>query len=803
MFKVYNCIATEHDLKLVALAAFVCILASVAAIRLLRYARISSGRMRGVWLTVSAISTGFGIWATHFIAMLAFTPSLPGGYNIMLTLMSLIAAILLTGVGLTVSLIDRRPAPWIGGAIVAIGIAAMHYTGMAAFEVAGQVFWDPTLVAASIAIGAVIGAIALPVGLHSDREVWKIGGSLLLALAICGHHFTAMGAASIIYDPSISMSQSALPSQWLAFAVAIACLAILGMAAAGVVIDIRDHRRSALETDRMRELADASVEGLLVCDGQTIVSANKSFSQLVRTSPDGLIGGLLENCFPDPIARFKLMSKPNHAVETELRHRDGSKTPVELIMRPIIFAERPHLVIAVRDLKARKEAEQHIHFLAHHDALTGLPNRSFFNARVDQEIAALEPGKSLGILCLDLDRFKEINDLFGHAAGDRALQAVASRIGALLADGQMMARLGGDEFAILVPGLSGPAAAGRLAETILETLGSSNDAPEISIAASIGIALSPDDATDRQALLNHADVALYRAKQEGRNTYRFFEAKMGAEVRNRRLLEHDLRQAITHDELWLAYQPQLDIRRGKVVGFEALVRWKNPTRGEISPGVFIPIAEEIGAILPIGDWVLREACREAASWETPLKVAVNVSAVQLHNAAFAKDLHQILIETGLPGKRLEIEITETALVRDLNRTLATLRQVKALGVEIAMDDFGTGYSSLSNLRAFPFDRIKIDRSFIKSVHSNQQAATIVRAVLGLGKGLGLPVIAEGVETNEELRFLQDESCDEVQGYLLGRPAAIGSFRQYTHLGDVNLPESVREWAMPERRAAGA
>jgi predicted signal transduction protein with EAL and GGDEF domain len=304
--------------------------------------------------------------------------------------------------------------------------------------------------------------------------------------------------------------------------------------------------------------------------------------------------------------------------------------------------------------------------------------------------------------------------------------------------------------------------------------------PEMTIATSIGIALSPDDAVDRQSLLNHADVALYRAKSEGRNTYRFFEAKMGAEVRERRLLEHDLRLAISHGELWLAYQPQLDIRRGKVIGFEALVRWKSRARGEISPAVFIPIAEEIGAILPIGDWVLRETCREAATWQTPLKIAVNVSAVQLHNPAFAQELRQVLLETGMPASRLEIEITETALVRDMNRTLATLRQVKALGVEIAMDDFGTGYSSLSNLRAFPFDRIKIDRSFITSVHSNQQAATIVRAVLGLGKGLGLPVIAEGVETSAELRFLQEENCDEVQGYLIGRPASISSFRQYTH-----------------------
>jgi diguanylate cyclase len=538
----------------------------------------------------------------------------------------------------------------------------------------------------------------------------------------------------------------------------------------------------------MRDLADASVEGLLVCDGQTIVSANKSFSQLAAIPADDLVGRTLESCFPDAIARAELMSKPNQAIETGLRDRDGSMTPVELIMRPIVFAQRPHHVIAVRDLKARKDAEQHIHFLAHHDALTGLPNRSFFNARVDQEIAALAPGKSLGVLCLDLDRFKEINDLFGHAAGDRALQTFASRIGSLLDDGQMMARLGGDEFAILMPDVAGPAAAGRLAESILEVLRDASRTPDIAIATSIGIALSPDDAVDRQALLNHADVALYRAKQEGRDTYRFFEAKMGAEVRDRRQLEHDLRLAIPRGELWLAYQPQMDIRRGKVVGFEALLRWKNPARGEISPGVFIPIAEEVGAILPIGEWVLTEACREAASWTTPLKVAVNVSAVQLHNPLFAQQLHQTLIETGLPGRRLEIEITETALVRDLNRTLATLRQVKALGVEIAMDDFGTGYSSLSNLRAFPFDRIKIDRSFIKQVHTNQQAATIVRAVLGLGKGLGLPVIAEGVENQEELRFLQEESCEEVQGYLFGRPAAIGNFRQYTH-SDAELPQA--------------
>jgi diguanylate cyclase len=512
-----------------------------------------------------------------------------------------------------------------------------------------------------------------------------------------------------------------------------------------------------------------------------IVSVNTSFAALTGLSASNLVGARLESCFPDRVARARLLSGPNLPVETSLRHLDGSMTPVELIRRPIVFAGRPHHVVAVRDLQARKEAEQHIHYLAHHDALTSLPNRSHFNGRIDQEIAALARGESLAVLCLDLDRFKEVNDLFGHAAGDKVLQTVASRVTAVLGERQMMARLGGDEFAILMPGVANPAAASRLAETILGALRAASDTPETnSISTSIGIAICPDDATDRQALLSHADTALYRAKTEGRNTYRFFEARMGAEVRERRMLEHDLRLAIARGELQLVYQPQKEVMNQAVTGFEALLRWKHPTRGYISPAIFIPIAEETGAILEIGDWVLKTACREAATWTQPVTVAVNVSAVQLYNAGFVTELHQILLETGLPARRLEIEITETALVRDFNRALTTLRQIKALGIRIAMDDFGTGYSSLSNLRAFPFDKIKIDGSFIKSVNSNDQAATIVRAVLGLGRGLGLPVLAEGVETDAELKFLQDELCNEVQGYLLGRPAAIGSFRNFTH-----------------------
>jgi diguanylate cyclase (GGDEF)-like protein/PAS domain S-box-containing protein len=785
MMKIYSCIANAHDLRLVGLAAFVCLLASYAAVNLLRHARISQGHMRKIWLAISAMSTGFAIWATHFIALLAFTPGIPSGYNAVLTVLSLIGSVPLTAAGLTVSLAPNwRQGPWVGGALVAGGIAAMHYIGIAAFEVTGVILWDPLFVTMSIILGGVIGATALPVGLSGKDERSKIVGALLLTLAICSHHFTAMAAVSIIPDPTVELSPSALSTGWLAVGVAIASFAVVGSALAGVVLDIRDHRRSEIEIGRMRDLANASVEGLLVCDGELIVSVNTSFAALIGLPANRLVGVGLESCFPDKIARTKLLSVSNRPVETSLRHADGSMTPVELILRLIDFAGRPHHVVAVRDLQLRKEAEQHIHYLAHHDTLTSLPNRGHFNNRIDEELAALARDESLAVLCLDLDRFKEVNDLFGHAAGDKVLQAVASRVSAVLGERQMMARLGGDEFAILMPGVSGPAAVSRLAESVLEALHTTSDTPEINgISTSIGIALCPDDASDRQALLSHADTALYRAKADGRNTYRFFEARMGNEMRERRLIEHDLRLAIERNELRLVYQPQLNIRNNTIAGFEALLRWKHPTRGEISPSVFIPVAEETGTILEIGTLVLKTACREAATWALPLTVAVNVSAVQLYSAEFVQELHKILLETGLPARRLEIEITESALVRDFTRALTCLRQIKALGIGIAMDDFGTGYSSLSNLRAFPFNKIKIDGSFVKSVNSNEQAATIVRAVLGLGRGLGLPVLAEGVETEAELQFLKDERCDEVQGYLVGRPAAIGHFRNLTH-GDV-------------------
>ncbi|RDI59180.1 bifunctional diguanylate cyclase/phosphodiesterase [Microvirga subterranea] len=783
MLTVYDCLVTRHDLRLVALAAVVCALASFTVLNLLNHVRRSEGPSRQVWIYVAAVAGGFGTWATHFIGMLAFSPDLNTGYDIGLTALSLLAAICIMGLGMTVALLGAsRWSAWLGGAVMGGGIASMHYLGMAAFQVPGRLSWDGSLVATSIAAGIVLGAAAMRVGLRDGRMRSALAGAVLLTLAIAGHHFTAMGAVTIAPDPTRQVSAVALSSEWLAVAVALASFAILVLSFAGLALDLRDRRRARLEIERMRSLANAAVEGLLVCDGETVVSANSSFTGLTGFSPGDIVGADLSTLLPLPDVIARLLACPDQAVEADLRQSGGGVIPVELIMRTVTYADKPHNVIAVRDLRDRKQAEARIHFLAHHDALTGLANRTSFDHRLDLDIEThRKTQERFAVLCLDLDRFKEINDIFGHSAGDHLLCKAAEKLKAALDDDQMLARVGGDEFAVIMPGLRDPVQAGRLAERLLQALeGKQDGGPFDLISVSIGIAIYPDDASGRTALLSNADAALYRAKKEGRGTYRFFEVAMSEEVRERRMIEHDLRLAIEKGEMAIAYQPQTRIGTQEITGFEALLRWNHPVRGDMSPAVFIPIAEESGIILRIGEWVLREACREASSWDRPLKIAVNVSALQVNNPTFVTLVQAILDESGLAPERLELEITESVLIRDPERALQTLTQLKAIGVSIAMDDFGTGYSSLSNLRNFPFDKIKIDRSFVRAIDVNIQAAAIVRAVLGLGRGLGLPVIAEGVETNGELAFLNAEGCREAQGYLFGQPAPIEMFRSVTH-----------------------
>jgi diguanylate cyclase len=435
-------------------------------------------------------------------------------------------------------------------------------------------------------------------------------------------------------------------------------------------------------------------------------------------------------------------------------------------------------VFTHEDITERTQSEARIEHLAFHDPLTDLPNRAAFNDHIVKTFnLASMVDEHFAVLFIDLDRFKEINDVYGHSAGDRFLAEIGRRL-ALACEGAFLARLGGDEFTIVSSGgmqrASAEALCGRLSAVM--------DAPvcieqhEIQGSFTIGASLYPQDGADVNTLVANAEAALYRAKAEQRGTIRFFEPTMDRQTREKRLLQQDIALALEKNELELYFQPQA-ATSGEIFGFEVLLRWRHPVRGIVSPGLFIPLAEETGVIGAIDEWVLRQACREAASWPNPLSIAVNLSPVDFRRGDIPAMILSALLETGLNPQRLEIEITEGVLIEDFERAITILRKIKNLGVRIAMDDFGTGYSSLSYLQSFPFDKIKIDQSFIAKIGRNFPAAAIIHAILGLGRTLSLPVIAEGVETEEQLAFLAKEGCKEVQGYLIGRPQPIAHYRQ--------------------------
>jgi diguanylate cyclase (GGDEF)-like protein len=443
--------------------------------------------------------------------------------------------------------------------------------------------------------------------------------------------------------------------------------------------------------------------------------------------------------------------------------------------RVIAYSHRPisdgGWVLTYEDVTERHRSEARISFMARHDSLTALPNRALFGERLEQALAALGLGGGFGLLLVDLDRFKEVNDTHGHPIGDALLRVVARRLTACARDGDTVARLGGDEFAIIGMGLRDAQGAEELATRIIQTVSEpfAIEGYRLDIGASVGIAIATEGNCDADGLLRDADIALYSVKKDGRGTYALFTPDMETALQARRALEHDLLQSLAQDQMELLYQPMVALADGRIRGFEALLRWNHPTRGRMQPDLFIPLSEEIGFIDRLGAWILRQACADAACWPFELKVAINVSPVQFRSGHLIRYLEEALAETGIPSSRVELEITETTLLHENETTLATLRGMHALGVRIVLDDFGTGFSSLSYLRSFPFDRIKIDRSFVKDFGLRNDADAIIRAIVGLGKSLRIPVTAEGVETREQLQLVRVEGCDEAQGYLISRP----------------------------------
>ena len=527
-------------------------------------------------------------------------------------------------------------------------------------------------------------------------------------------------------------------------------------------------------------------QGLCMFDGNgRLVICNEHYIQMYNLSADVVKPGctlleLLEHrsqCdgFMDDPAEY------DTKIRTAARNGEKFNITIELPDgRVIEVVNQPMAgggwVATHEEITERKQAEAKIAYLAHHDVLTGLPNRAAFNecfAKVLDE--ATVSGEPFAIMCLDLDRFKHVNDLFGHALGDALLCDVAKRLKAV-ARGAFLARIGGDEFSLIVTESNVASAAARLAERITTALGDciELDGRKITANASVGVAIYPNDAVDGQKLICNADAALYRAKSDGPGSYRFFEPEMDRQLRNGREIQHDLKAAIEKGEFQLVYQPEALID-GTIIGFEALVRWHHPTRGLIPPATFIPLAEDGGLIIALGEWILRTACREAASWKSRAQLAVNLSPAQFHHGDLPGLVHSVLLETGLSPSRLELEITESVLIDDFGRAQAILRRLKILGVKIAMDDFGTGYSSLSYLQSFPFDKIKIDRSFISDLETNNNNAAIVRAVITLARSLNLPVLAEGVETEAQRLILSQDGCDQIQGFLIGRPLPIADY----------------------------
>jgi len=548
------------------------------------------------------------------------------------------------------------------------------------------------------------------------------------------------------------------------------------------ISDVTDIKR---REDSFRLLFDSNPMPMWVFDAETMnfLSVNDAAIQHYGFDRDSFLAMQLRQIWPrdEWEIHSKALLQLGDAYQSDRNWRhlkaDGSEIQVLTYGRRVTFEGRDGFLVAVVDITERRKAEARVAHMAHHDGLTGLANRVMYQERLNQALqqARSDAEGGVAVLCIDLDLFKNVNDSFGHPMGDRLLTMVAARMRANVRSSDLVARLGGDEFAIVLAGEIAPNDANDFALRLIQTLSAPYDMDgiEIVIGASVGIALSPGDGDTSEELMRNADMALYRAKNDGGGVHHFFEREMDLQAQKRRDMELDLRRAFANGEFELHYQPLVDLAADRITGFEALLRWRHPEKGMISPADFIPVAEDIGLIVTLGEWVLRKACTEAAKWPDDIKIAVNLSPVQFRNRNLVQVVIAALAHAGLSPLRLELEITESLFLAETDANLAILHQLRALGVRISMDDFGTGYSSLSYLRSFPFDKIKIDRSFVKDLVGRPDCVAIVRAISGLGRSLNITTTAEGVETVDQLDWLRAEGCTEVQGFLFSaaRPAS--------------------------------
>jgi diguanylate cyclase len=616
--------------------------------------------------------------------------------------------------------VDRFGWVFLTGVAGGSSIWCTHFIAMLGYDPRAPVTFDPVLTIVSLLIAIAGTAAGLAVATSNRTRLAPALGGAVVGLAISAMHYTGMVAYRV--DGLVAWDSSYVVASIL-FAVAFGGLAF------EVARQPTIHGYRYIAT------------GLLVI---AIVCLHFTGMTAFQVTPLALSQDLV-----DPVVMQSMAL---------------SIAVVGLII--VGTGLSSHLL----DSRTRLHSYERLRQMALHDPLTGLPNRANFNNHLDEAIAfARRTSRHLAVIGIDLDRFKEINDLRGHGAGDELLRTLSRRAQSAVGEGEFIARVGGDEFAAVKEFDTEPVLLDFLSRLESELLAPTQiDEFEAVTSASFGVAVYPQDGDCRETLVNNADLAMYRAKRNP-GSICFYEPSMDEVVRARRALAKDLQQAIRNHELEIHYQVQTMVPTGKIRGYEALLRWNHPQHGAVPPATFIPLAEESGLILELGEWVLRQACAGAGNWNPEHKIAINLSPMQFAHADLPRMIHEILLETGLQPDRLELELTESTLVRDQNRSLHILRKIKALGVSIALDDFGTGYSSLATLRTFPFDRIKLDRSFMREVESSPQAKAIIRAVLALGKSLSVPILAEGVETESQLSILQAEGCDEAQGFLLGLP----------------------------------
>lgn len=800
----------SYNMSIVLLSYIIAVTASYAALDLAgRVSSVRDKRRRMLWLVGGAIFMGFGIWSMHFVGMLAYELSVPVSYDFVWVIISILVAILASLIALHI--VGREQLGikrlLIGGSLMATGIASMHYIGMTAMSV--TIYYDPLLFVVSVAIAFIASVAAMWLSFyfrkdHSWKGVFnKLGSGLVMGAAITGMHYTGMAAARFLPGKNVDiLSGLEINQEPLAYLIALGTFIILSFVLFGVFFDKRLASKDE-EIDEhenwYKSLYENHMDGIITVDiHNKIIDINPATYRILGIQMNDYINkpasSLLElhvEQYREQAKQLFLSSLQDGVIkmtETVVIHHEGYEVNLNSLSIPVIIdGDVQGTYIILRDITEEKRSKDQVQYMAYHDELTGLPNRRLLKQILEDTIQQGTSEKApFALFFMDIDRFKIINDSIGHAYGDQFLQIVTERLHQATAGLKVtIARMGGDEFTLIIHGDPIEDVSAQIAKRVIELIQIpyrllDND---FYVSASVGIAVYPEHGANAEQLIKNADAAMYEVKRNGKNGYHFYTKQLDDLMMEKIELELALRKAVKQNELIIHYQPQINQRTQQLVGIEALLRWVHPEKGMISPGVFIPIAEETGLIAEIGTWVLRESCMQMHRWvqqyNWDIPISVNLSTQQFHQDNLVKEVESILEETGLLPKYLELEITESMMM-DATRSSQTLRELSSLGIRISMDDFGTGYSSLSYLKLFPIHKLKIDRSFIQDITSNADDRAIVATIISMAQNLKMNVIAEGVETKEQLELLLENGCDEIQGYYYSKPIPAGEIeRLYT------------------------